>query len=259
LCGSDAKKRFSPFFISTMTCLQVLFVYTLLLVLFVSSHPDRSTSIRAMKTARWNDDHYETRCNEELSQKARNSRRLAAMPTLKQSQSRAHRHSAAWKHRRDLDQILDSQHGFIGDPDEEVVIFSDPASYRLQSEMTSGPYYVDGELVRSNITGGQEGIPLILDIQFISTNTCQPIEGMYIDIWHCNATGVYSGVKSIDNGNFGNEDNLNSNFLRGIQPTDVDGAVQFSTVFPGHYAGMSHELNSDNGWDMFLTWYVSYR
>jgi len=232
-------------------------------VLCVWSHPDHPTSSQAMRKARFvsddflDNDRYETKCNGIQPQKDRNSRRLAAMPTSKQNQIRAGRHSAAERYKRDLDQILERQHGFIGDYDEEVVIFSDPASYRLQSEMTSGPYYVDGELVKSNITGGQEGIPLFLDIQFIDTNTCQPIEGIYIDIWHCNATGVYSGVKSMDNGNFGDEDNINTSFLRGIQPTDANGAVQFSTVFPGHYTGMSHDRNRDNGWGLLLKRFVT--
>lgn len=219
----------------------------------VLSHPDYRTSSLAMKKARFasddvlDNDRYESKCNDIHSQKDRHSRRLSAMPTSKRSQIWAGRHTAAKRNKRDLDPILESPHGFIGDSDEEIVIFSDPAAYRLQSEMTSGPYYVNGELVQSNITGSQEGIPLFLDIQFIDTNTCQPIEGIYIDIWHCNATGVYSGVKSMDNGNFGDEDNIDTSFLRGIQPTDANGAVQFSTVFPGHYTGMSHDRNGDKG------------
>lgn len=236
-----------------MVCLHLLMVYTLFPILCVWSHPDYRTSTQAKrKLAHFanddvlDDDRYRSECNGIQSQKDRNSRRLAAMPTSKRSRIRASKHNATKRYKRDLDPILESQHGFLGDFDEETVIFYDPAAYRLQGEMTSGPYYVNGELIQSNITGSQEGIPLFLDIQLIDTNTCQPIEGIYIDIWHCNATGVYSGVKSMDNGNFGDEDNIDTSFLRGIQPTDSNGAVQFSTIFPGHYTVMSHDRNGDN-------------
>ena len=231
---------------------RLLFVFTTFSVFCVWSHPDHPTSSQAVKRARsaGNDlldkNLYETRCNGIQSQKDRNSRRIATMPTSKQSQARKGSHSAAKGYKRDLEHILQRQHGFIRDADEEVVIFSDPASYRLQGEMTSGPYYVDGELVRSNITEGKEGIPLFLDIQFIDTSTCQPIEGIYVDVWHCKATGVYSGVKSMDNGNFGDEENIDTSFLRGIQQTDANGAVQFLSVFPGHYTGMPHHYKGDN-------------
>ena len=61
---------------------------------------------------------------------------------------------------------------------------------------------------------------------------------MFVDIWHCNATGVYSGVSAAGNGNSESvTSNLNATFLRGIQETDINGIVQVATVFPGHYDG----------------------
>jgi hypothetical protein len=60
-----------------------------------------------------------------------------------------------------------------------------------------------------------------------------------------NSTGVYSGALSSVNGINGLSDksNLDKGFLRGAQLTDEDGVVQFSTIFPGHYAGRATHLH----------------
>lgn len=73
-------------------------------------------------------------------------------------------------------------------------------------------------------------------MQFLDVETCEPIPQILIDIWACNATGVYSGVSAAG------EAGLNSTFLRGLQMSDRDGVTSFDTVFPGHYEGRStHE------------------
>lgn len=52
---------------------------------------------------------------------------------------------------------------------------------------------VTGEMIRSDVTEDQEGVPLYMDIQMIDTNTCEPVPEVYIDFWHCNAT-VFSSL-----------------------------------------------------------------
>ncbi|KAI4602955.1 hypothetical protein KJ359_008176 [Pestalotiopsis sp. 9143b] len=101
-----------------------------------------------------------------------------------------------------------------------------------------GPFWVKGEYVRSELVEDQAGVPVLIDGQFLDAETCEPIEGLYWDIWNCNSTGVYSGVVAANNG-AGTADpgNINSTWLRGIQSTDADGVAQFSTLFPGHYSG----------------------
>lgn len=56
---------------------------------------------------------------------------------------------------------------------------------------------VDGEYVREDLRESQEGIPVYLDLQLVDVNTCDPVSDVYIDIWSCNATGVYAGGKCI--------------------------------------------------------------
>lgn len=118
--------------------------------------------------------------------------------------------------------------------DDETKLFSDDSSCILMPEVTQGPYYVDGELVRHNIVENQAGVPLFLDVQLVDTSTCQPVPAVFVDFWHANATGVYSGVSASGNGNSATvKSNLNATFLRGIQQTDSNGVVQIETIVPG--------------------------
>ena len=77
------------------------------------------------------------------------------------------------------------------------------------------------------------GVDLYTMMQFVDVNTCKPVANLYAEIWHCNATGVYSGVVANGNGNTSDESNLDATFLRGLSPTDADGIVSFQTIFPG--------------------------
>ncbi|KAF3911350.1 hypothetical protein ABW20_dc0100039 [Dactylellina cionopaga] len=111
-------------------------------------------------------------------------------------------------------------------------------------EVTEGPYFVSGEYVRTDISEGQKGVTLYLDIQVIDTNTCEPVTDAYFDAWHTNATGVYSGVIASGNGDGSNDPtNLNNTFCRGVQFTDADGVIKFKTVFPGHYSGRTTHVH----------------
>jgi protocatechuate 3,4-dioxygenase beta subunit len=100
-----------------------------------------------------------------------------------------------------------------------------------------GPYFVDERLHRSDIrsdpTSGQikQGMPLTLTFQVMSLNAdnCRPLPGAQVDIWHCDATGVYSDVQ--DPG----FDTLGQKFLRGHQITDMRGEARFITIYPGWY------------------------
>ncbi|KAL5340967.1 Intradiol ring-cleavage dioxygenase [Aspergillus crustosus] len=153
---------------------------------------------------------------------------------------------------RDLTPLNTSHHSDLvvdlaTDPE---VLFASGGSCVLAEDVTQGPYYVTGELIRNNLVEDQEGVPLYLDIQVIDANTCEPVPDVYLDFWHCNSTGVYSGVVASGNGNTNDESNLDTTFLRGLQRTDTLGVAQFHTLFPGHYTGrathihvLSHPVN----------------
>ncbi|KAJ4388194.1 hypothetical protein N0V93_008801 [Gnomoniopsis smithogilvyi] len=140
---------------------------------------------------------------------------------------------------RDLATVLNTSHhsGLAVTPTvDESELFSSNSTCIINPEGDVGPFYVLGEAVRFDLADGQPGIPLILEGQFLDVETCEPIEGLYWDLWNCNSTGVYAGIQEDVNGNGADAANLNRTFLRGIQATDADGVAQFHTVFPGHYA-----------------------
>lgn len=70
----------------------------------------------------------------------------------------------------------------------ESLLFSDNSSCVLQPEVTQGPYYVDGELIRKDITDDQAGVPLYLDIQIIDTSDCSPVPEVYMDLWYVSSS-----------------------------------------------------------------------
>jgi protocatechuate 3,4-dioxygenase beta subunit len=107
-------------------------------------------------------------------------------------------------------------------------------------ELTEGPYYLDVELERSDIRtntsdgAAVDGAPLTLDwiVSQADGSACVPMADVVIDVWHCDALGVYSGVS----GNSGN-------FLRGFQKTDTNGKASFTTVYPGWYSGRAVHIH----------------
>ena len=78
----------------------------------------------------------------------------------------------------------------------ESMIFSANTSCILTPTVTDGPYYVWGEVVRSNVKEElySSGVDLYLEVQYIDINTCRPVPGALVDIWQANATGVYRYV-----------------------------------------------------------------
>lgn len=102
----------------------------------------------------------------------------------------------------------------------------------LTPSETEGPYYVNANLVRQNITEGRAGAPLQCVINVVDEN-CSPIPNVMVDIWHCDKDGVYSGYA----GQLGGLDTTGQTFMRGIQFTNANGQVTFQTIYPGWYPG----------------------
>jgi protocatechuate 3,4-dioxygenase beta subunit len=108
-------------------------------------------------------------------------------------------------------------------------------------ELTEGPYYVDEKLDRSDIrvdtsTGKPvDGSTLTIDwvVSQVDGNACIPLEGVLVDVWHCDALGVYSDVGSAQG----------HDFLRGYQHTDANGKATITTVYPGWYQGRAVHIH----------------
>jgi protocatechuate 3,4-dioxygenase beta subunit len=141
----------------------------------------------------------------------------------------------------------------------------------LTVEQEEGPYYIDEHAVRRDITEGKAGLPLQLRVVLLDAKTCRPLENAAVDIWHCDALGVYSGFTKINpdgppggppgHGGFGpamfdssgprppmppqpEHRHLDATrFLRGIQGSDKMGRVEFRTLYPGWYSGRAIHIH----------------
>jgi protocatechuate 3,4-dioxygenase beta subunit len=111
----------------------------------------------------------------------------------------------------------------------------------LDPSVTKGPYWVDTRLDRSDVTEAHAGLPLTLQlaVQSYDNGTCAPLVGAQVDIWHCDASGAYSGVQA----GMGNPNTVGQTFLRGYQVTDAAGNVTFQTIYPGWYSGRTVHIH----------------
>ena len=113
-------------------------------------------------------------------------------------------------------------------------------------EETAGPYPGDGSnginvlsesgIVRSDITtsfgsasGVAQGVPLTIKLNVLDTrNGSAELAGAAVYLWHCDIDGRYSLYS---------EGATEENYLRGVQETDRNGAVEFTSIYPAAYSG----------------------
>jgi protocatechuate 3,4-dioxygenase beta subunit len=129
----------------------------------------------------------------------------------------------------------------------------------LTAEQETGPYYIEQEKLRQDVTEGKPGVPVKLRVALVDARSCAPLENAALDIWHCDALGVYSGftANSPDGPAGGGpmppppgsgpgpreggpppaRQTDAARFLRGVQITDKKGLAEFATVYPGWYYG----------------------
>jgi len=111
----------------------------------------------------------------------------------------------------------------------------------LTPEQTEGPFYLDDDLVRGDITEGKAGIPLRVVIDVVSLPDCATLPDHAVDIWHADHLGQYSGYPG--QGHQGNIDLTGETFLRGTAMTDGSGRAEFSTIYPGWYPGRAVHIH----------------
>jgi protocatechuate 3,4-dioxygenase beta subunit len=108
----------------------------------------------------------------------------------------------------------------------------------LTPEATEGPFYFDPKLVRSDITEGKRGAPLLLTLQIVEAKDCALLPWARVDIWHADGLGLYSGYADQETGSTRGE-----TFLRGTQFTGTGGEVRFTTIYPGWYPGRTPHIH----------------
>ena len=115
----------------------------------------------------------------------------------------------------------------------------------LTPAMTDGPYFVDEKLNRSDIRADPSNgtvkpgalLTMTMRVLGVSGTACAPVPGAQVDVWQCDALGVYSDV--IDR----TFNTKGQKFLRGHQISDAGGNVTFQTVYPGWYPGRATHIH----------------
>ena len=131
-----------------------------------------------------------------------------------------------------------------------------PTGCVVRPELTEGPLFVEEEeLNRSDIrpdpSNGTVSEGAQLDLTFRVTElingTCTPLAGVQVDVWHCDAFGIYSDTSELGMQTVGQK------FLRGYQITDENGVASFTTIYPGWYEGRAvhihFKMRTDAGYD----------
>ena len=115
----------------------------------------------------------------------------------------------------------------------------------MRPALTEGPYFVDGKLNRSDIRSDpsdnttKDGalLTLAFNVSRVAASGCTPLAGASVDVWQCDATGIYSDAQDASFNTRGKK------FLRGYQVTDATGKAQFTTIYPGYYPGRTVHIH----------------
>lgn len=101
---------------------------------------------------------------------------------------------------------------------------------------TVGPYPSLADFVRSDIRESKPGTPLVLTIKVVNVNAaCAAVSNASVEIWQCDAAGNYSSYGS----------QTGQTYLRGIQVTNGNGEVTFTTIYPGWYQGRATHIHAE--------------
>ncbi|GAA1135656.1 protocatechuate 3,4-dioxygenase beta subunit [Kitasatospora gansuensis] len=159
-----------------------------------------------------------------------------------------------------------------------TALFAGAGTCTLSPGTTQGPYYFDADKIRSDIREDREGVKLRIAIRVQDSEACGPLANAVVEIWHCDAAGLYSGAESLSSGGGGGggpgggtpptgappsggpgggsggggggggggdlTPTDDKRYLRGAQVTNADGIVQFTTIWPGWYVSRTVHIHA---------------
>ncbi|MFD4469217.1 protocatechuate dioxygenase [Rhodococcus sp. NPDC058505] len=168
--------------------------------------------------------------------------------------------------------------------DDAVALLARAPQCVAGKEETQGPYWFDVDSIRNDIREDRPGTTFEVVLRIQDSDTCTPASGggianAVVEIWHCDAGGVYSGFESgsrsangyppqaatpggpptqdapgadtsfiLSNGSYSAGDvesatTDDGTYLRGAQVTDGGGIATFTTIFPGWYTGRTSHIH----------------
>ena len=125
----------------------------------------------------------------------------------------------------------------------------------LTPETIAGPTWFDAHAIRTDIREDRPGTPLDLAFKVEKSGACTPVPNAVVDLWQCDAGGIYSGFAGAKPGQGGSTAGRDEygdpqsratspqRFLRGTQVSGSDGLVRFSTIYPGWYPTRTAHLH----------------
>lgn len=146
-------------------------------------------------------------------------------------------------------------------------LFAGTNTCTLTPDTTQGPYYFDADKIRADIREDREGVRLRLALKVQDSETCAPLPNAVVEIWHCDAAGLYSGAEDQSSGGGGgrppgpppengeqpgggpgggDQDLVptdDKRYLRGAQVSNAEGVVEFTTIWPGWYTGRTVHIH----------------
>ncbi len=161
-------------------------------------------------------------------------------------------------------------------PDDVIAALDAARTCTTFPEQTQGPYWFDVDSIRSDIREDRPGALLQLALRVQDVSSCSsggratPVASCVVEVWHCDAGGLYSGFESgsigsggappgapsrrgagsgqVSDGSYASGDQEapttdDGTYLRGAQVADGNGIVQFTTVFPGWYRGRTPHIH----------------
>ncbi|MBW4704917.1 MULTISPECIES: intradiol ring-cleavage dioxygenase [unclassified Micromonospora] len=165
-----------------------------------------------------------------------------------------------------------------------AALFGAANTCTLTASTTQGPYYFDADKIRNDIREDRAGTRLRVAIRVQDSEQCGPLANAVVEIWHCDAEGLYSGAEAQSSGASGGGAPSGGNppggasggtpptgtppgggaapgggaegsaadltptddkrYLRGAQVTNADGIVEFTTIWPGWYRGRTTHIHA---------------
>lgn len=134
--------------------------------------------------------------------------------------------------------------------------FANVTTCGLVCSTTAGPCTAP-VTARQDVSEAMPGLPVRLALKIVNPDTCTPIDGAIVEIWHTQRTGVYSGqTPSPGFCSGGDAEAPTKSYFRGTQTSDANGRVDFDTCFPGWYPGRCVHIHirvTVNGGDYVVT------
>lgn len=117
----------------------------------------------------------------------------------------------------------------------------------LTRDSFEGPYFFCADPPGRAIAAGRQGVPLVAGFRVVDISSGAPLAGAVVDIWHCDARGIYSGYDADPDLPAATGSRIDpisrSHACRGALLTDADGIAEFETIWPGHYAGRAIHIH----------------